>query len=203
MDLTMLAVAVRWCAHAIVLLAVAVVSGVGFRYCFIHANGNLHTVEQGVVYRSAQLSREDLSALVKRLGIRSVVNLRGENLGERWYDDEVQAASELGFTLINYRMSAAKVLTVAQMKELSLMLQGAPKPLLIHCRAGADRTGLASALYCVEEGMSLDSVRRQLSPFYGHFPVVYGESIAMDVSLSLYLGSKSTSPAPGQVGEAR
>ena len=138
---------VKWSAKVLVLLLVAVVAGVGFRYYLIQSNGNLRIVESGLVYRSAQLSEEEFTRQVKKLGIRSVINLRGENLGADWYEAEVMAAKDLDVTLINYRMSAQVRLSVEQMKELVLVMKGAPKPVLIHCRAGADRTGLASALY--------------------------------------------------------
>jgi protein tyrosine phosphatase (PTP) superfamily phosphohydrolase (DUF442 family) len=193
----------KWSAKVLVLLLVAVVSGIGFRYCLIQSNGNLHTVESGLVYRSAQLSEEEFTRQVKKLGIRSVINLRGENLGADWYEAEVKAAKSLGVAFINYRMSAQVVLTVEQMKELALVMKGAPKPLLIHCRAGADRTGLAAALYCLEEGMLPGFVQLQLSPCFGHFPFLYSESIAMDQSLVQYLRVKTSHPAAEEVGVSR
>jgi len=125
---------VKWSAKVLVLLLVAVIAGIGFRYYLIQSNGNLRTVESGLVYRSAQLSEEEFTRQVKKLGIRSVINLRGENLGRDWYDAEVKAAKDLDVTLINYRMSAQVRLTVEQMKELVLVMKGAPKPVLIHCR---------------------------------------------------------------------
>jgi protein tyrosine phosphatase (PTP) superfamily phosphohydrolase (DUF442 family) len=193
----------KWSAKVLVLLLVAVVSGIGFRYCLIQSNGNLRTVDAGLVYRSAQLSEDEFIRQVKKLGIRSVINLRGENLGADWYEAEVKAAKSLGVAFINYRMSAQVVLTVEQMKELALVMKGAPKPLLIHCRAGADRTGLAAALYCLEEGMLPGFVQLQLSPCFGHFPFLYSESIAMDQSLAQYLRVKTSHPAAEEVGVSR
>ena len=193
----------NWSAKVLVLLLVAVIAGVGFRYCLIQSNGNLRTVESGLVYRSAQLSEEEFTRQVKKLGIRSVINLRGENLGADWYEAEVKAAKNLDVTLINYRMSAQVRLSVEQMKELVLVMKGAPKPVLIHCRAGSDRTGLASALYCLEEGMTPSFMSLQLSRGLGHCTFFFSKSIAMDQSLAHYMQVKSAHPAAEEVGVSR
>ncbi len=51
-------------------------------------------------------------------------------------------------------------------------MRDAPKPLLIHCLAGADRTGLASALYVAGvEGRGELAAEWQLSIAYGHVGV--------------------------------
>ena len=43
------------------------------------------------------------------------------------------------------------------------------KPVLIHCKSGADRTGLAAAIYLLTEGgKTLDQAERQLSLRYIH-----------------------------------
>ena len=193
----------NYSTKVLVLLLVAVIAGVGFRYCLIQSNGNFRTVESGLVYRSAQLSEEELTRQVKKLGIRSVINLRGENLGEDWYEAEVKTAKNLNVSLINYRMSAQVRLTMEQMNELVLVMKGAPKPLLIHCRAGADRTGLASAVYCLEEGMAPSFMHLQLSTGLGHCPYLFSASIAMDQSLAHYMQVKSGHPAAEEVGVSR
>ena len=51
----------------------------------------------------------------------------------------------------------------------------------IHCRIGADRTGLACALFeLVVRRRPADLARRQLSWRYGHVPWLDGRSHAMD-----------------------
>ena len=69
------------------------------------------------------------------------------------------------------------------------MMRQAPKPLVIHCRSGADRSGLIAALYLFTiEGKRAETAAQQLSLFYGHFPYLWSRSGAMDHSFWLYAG---------------
>jgi protein tyrosine phosphatase (PTP) superfamily phosphohydrolase (DUF442 family) len=155
-------------------------------YGLLHVNHNQHEVVPGLLYRSAQLPAREFVGLAKQVGLRTVLNLRGENAGRDWYDDQFRAAGELGVDFINYRMSASRELSVAQMTELAQILRQAPKPLLIHCGSGSDRTGLACALFLLEAGHPPEAVAYQLSLRFGHFPFLWSRSWAMDDSLKAY-----------------
>ena len=155
-------------------------------YGLLHVNHNQHEVVPGLLYRSAQLPAREFVGLAKQVGLRTVINLRGENVGREWYDDQFRAAGELGVDFINYRMSASRELSVAQMAELAEILRQAPKPLLIHCGSGSDRTGLACALFLLEAGHPPEAVAYQLSLRFGHFPFLWSRSWAMDDSLKAY-----------------
>lgn len=111
--------------------------------------GNFATVVAGEVYRSNQPTPERLVAYARDHGIRTVLNLRGADPGADWYEAERKAAADLGLTLIDFSLSANRELTRDQADTLLALLRDAPKPLLIHCRSGADRTGLASVVYQV------------------------------------------------------
>jgi protein tyrosine/serine phosphatase len=155
-------------------------------YGLLHVDHNRHEVQPGVLYRSAQLPVNEFVGLAKSVGLRTVINLRGENSGRDWYDAQYQAARSLGVGFINYRMSASKELTPAQMTELARILRDAPKPVLIHCGSGSDRTGLACALYLFDAGHPPEAVADQLSLRFGHFPYLWSGSWAMDNSLKAY-----------------
>jgi protein tyrosine/serine phosphatase len=159
-------------------------------YGFLHSNHNQHEVVPGLLYRSAQLPAGEFISLAKQTGLRTVINLRGENVGSDWYDAQYRAAKELGVGFLNYRMSASRELTVEQMTELAQILRAAPKPVLIHCGSGSDRTGLACALYLLEAGYPPTAVANQLSLQFGHFPYLWSGSWAMDNSLKAYKESQ-------------
>lgn len=148
---------------------------------YVQLTDNFAPVVAGEVFRSAQLSRRSLQDYVHREGIRSIINLRGENAGKPWYDEEISAANELGIQHIDFRMSARRELDQSQVEQLITLMDEAPKPVLIHCKAGADRTGLASALYVAAIAKhGEDAAERQLSIYYGHLSLPFIPEFAMD-----------------------
>lgn len=159
-------------------------------YGLLQVGHNQHVVAPGLLYRSAQLPVGEFVSLAQQVGLRTVINLRGENIGQDWYDAQYHAAQELGVGFINYRMSASRELTVEEMNALAQMLRDAPKPVLIHCSSGSDRTGLACALYLLESGYPPPAVAYQLSLRFGHFPYLWSGSWAMDNSLKAYRESQ-------------
>ncbi|KQS76301.1 protein tyrosine phosphatase [Rhizobium sp. Leaf384] len=144
---------------------------------------NFHEVIPGQLYRSAQPSGADLSEYKSRYGIRTVINLRGEG-SSAWYRDEVEAAAREGMVHIDFRMSAFKALTLEENYALIAILRDSPKPILIHCKSGADRTGLASVIYASQvAGEDAETAGRQLSIAYGHIAIPFlSSAFAMDES---------------------
>lgn len=178
----------RGVGRALLALMICFLFALAGFYLHVSARCNLHTVEIGQVYRSAQMPAAELERFIKQAGIRSIVNLRGEHVGEGWYDDEHRTARALGVALINYPISARSVLSAEQMREISVLMRDAVKPMLIHCGGGADRTGLACAVYCVDAGKPANAAQEQMAPFFGHFPyLLWADAAAMDVSLDRYL----------------
>lgn len=176
-------------------LVMACVLMAGGTYLFIQHGGNFHTVEPQVVYRSAQLSGQDLHQVVRAHGIKTVLSLRGQNTGEPWYDDEMRTVRAEGIEHLDVSLSAYRDVSVEQMNEIIKLIDQAPKPILIHCESGADRTGLVSALYRLSHGQPLAVAEQELSPRYGHFTVFVPRSSAMDRSLAAYARSRAHLPA--------
>lgn len=156
--------------------------GLGGYLGYLQLSGNFHTVIDGELYRSAQPGAADIETYAKTYGIRTIVNLRGEDDKAGWYAEEVSAAKRLGLTHLDFRMSASRQLSEAEADRLVTMMRDAPKPILIHCRSGSDRTGLAAGLYSSEiSGMSEEIAERQLSLYFGHIGIpVISSAYAMD-----------------------
>jgi protein tyrosine phosphatase (PTP) superfamily phosphohydrolase (DUF442 family) len=177
---------VRWLARSLALVALALAMGAVSlaAYCAVIVyEGNFHTVAAGVLYRSAQLDDAELKTVVHRYGIKSILNLRGANAGSPWYDREVAESRALGLVHYDYGLSARRFVTRHQIADILAILRGAPKPLLIHCMSGADRSGLVAALYRYAlAGASAEDADRQLSIVYGHFPYLTSRTGAMDAS---------------------
>ncbi|MDR6757043.1 protein tyrosine/serine phosphatase [Mycoplana sp. BE70] len=145
--------------------------------------GNFHEVIPGELYRSAQPSAAQIERYVRQYGIRTIVNLRGPS-SRPWYQSEVATAERLDVRHFDFGMSSSRVLTLAKTKELVVLLRDAPKPILIHCRSGADRTGLVSLIYLHQiAGVDEEIAERQLSIRFGHVGIPFlSPAFAMDES---------------------
>jgi protein tyrosine phosphatase (PTP) superfamily phosphohydrolase (DUF442 family) len=171
-------VAVRVALLAAILIAL-VIAYVGVTAM----TGNFHTVAEGEVYRSAHPSPAALERYVREHGIRTVINLRGENPSDGWYQDEIATSRRLGLRHVDFRMSAKRGITRREAWRLIQIMQTAPKPILIHCESGADRTGLASALYVAGiQRRGEDAAEEQLSLKYGHIAAPFGKGWGMTVT---------------------
>ncbi|MCX7643716.1 MAG: tyrosine-protein phosphatase [Rhodobacteraceae bacterium] len=138
----------------------------------IHATGNFAVVVPGEVYRSAQVTPDSIARYRRAFGIASILNLRGAHPGADWYDAELRAAADEGIVHADFALSASRRVGQSEAAELVELMEGLPKPLLIHCRHGSDRTGLAAALYLARvAGADEDTAEGALSIRYGHVAV--------------------------------
>ena len=124
----------------------------------------------GDAWRSAQPWPHQIRRIVRKRGVRTIVNLRGarDDCGE--YRLEKRTCKKLGVTLNDdirvYSRAAPKRETIRSIRDSFEQLQG---PILIHCKSGADRAGLVAVLYLhFVENVPIEQARRQLSLRYGH-----------------------------------
>jgi protein tyrosine/serine phosphatase len=159
-------------------------AGLGGYIGYLKLVGNFHTVIEGQLYRSAQPTPSQLETYVREHGIKTVINLRGENSNADWYGAEIAATRDLGVEHIDFRMSATTEFTPQRASEIVAIMEAAPKPILIHCQGGSDRSGLVSALYSNRiAGVAAETAERQLSLYYGHVGVPHlSAAYAMDES---------------------
>jgi protein tyrosine phosphatase (PTP) superfamily phosphohydrolase (DUF442 family) len=187
--------AVAWLVRSLKVAVVSVgltAASLGAYCAAIIYDGNFHAVAEGVVYRSAQPGRAELETAARQHGVKSVLNLRGKNPGSPWYEEEVAASRELGIAHFDYGISARRFVSGQQIAEILDIVRQAPKPLLIHCKSGADRAGLVAALYrYAEAGATAEQADGELSLVYGHFPYLTSRSGAMDESFWAFVRGKA------------
>ena len=142
--------------------------------------GNFHTVVAGEFYRAARFDASEIAGFQKDYGIRTIINLRGTGKSD-WYKQEVAQSQALGINHLDFPLSASKELTQKEVEALIAMMRDAPKPILVHCRGGADRSGIAAALYLGAITKAGEyAAEWQLSPYYGHIPLPFAPAWAMD-----------------------
>lgn len=121
---------------------------------------NWGVVQSKQIFRSKKLSTERLLKRVEKHQLRSILCLSSCT------DEEKAFAKKYKIKYFYQPMSMTEI-SQDELEKVVHTLITAPKPLLIHCRAGADRTGLAAALYFYEiEKKSLEKSRRQALCFF-------------------------------------
>jgi protein tyrosine phosphatase (PTP) superfamily phosphohydrolase (DUF442 family) len=133
---------------------------------------NWHAVLPGAAYRSAQLSPDQLVAAAGRHGIRTIVNLRGTCPNADWYLAESRATRDGDLNQEDVTLSAMRLPSPDELRRLVDVLDHAEYPLVMHCRQGVDRTGLAAAmLLLLRTDATLADARAELGPRHGHVPI--------------------------------
>lgn len=151
---------------------------------------NLDQIAPGV-YRSNHPTPRRF-AQVRALGITTIVNLRGAS-DDPGYLLERDICASLGITLIDIGFSARTAPKPARVLDLIAIFRQIDKPFLMHCKSGADRAGLASAIWLmVIEGHSATQARKMLSLRYLH--IRWSRTGVLDHLLDSYIARNRQTP---------
>jgi len=137
-------------------------------------NKNFHVVDQGRCYRSKTLDKKSLEWVIKEHGIKTILNVREDDSSAQWYKDEIETAQKHGVELISVPLNGRATPSKQHIDSIVHVFQNSKSPLLIHCQAGADRTGFVAGLWeIVMNGSTLQKALKQLSIFRGHYQFVF------------------------------
>jgi protein tyrosine/serine phosphatase len=150
---------------------------------------NFHTVQKHELYRSAQLSAHSLKKYIKKYNIKTIINLRGPHHHSKWWEKERAIAQEYNIKLYNICMTARTFPTKESVKRLLYLYNHAPKPILIHCYSGADRTGEAAALWVLEQ--QKQSKKRALKQLSLKYRYIYANHPAKEKFIKSWDGINS------------
>lgn len=133
---------------------------------------NFRAIVPACAYRSGQLGAESLEDHIDRYHLRSIINLRGANPEDEWYQNECAVSADRGVAHYDMPTDSSYPPSAAELRQWMEVLDHCPKPLLIHCQSGIDRTGLLAAVCLLrfDATGSLDGARNQLGWNYGHLP---------------------------------
>jgi hypothetical protein len=124
---------------------------------------NFGVVDEGRVYRSGQLTPAAMRRVVERHHIRTVIDLgsywAGERLadarGDRRNQQMTEAMDTTRYVLPLFGDGTGNLNYYVQ--ALRLMNDPRNQPVLVHCGAGSERTGLAAILYSRLRGGATDT----------------------------------------------
>jgi protein tyrosine/serine phosphatase len=147
------------------------------------------------VFRSPQPLEDALSRTIASHELKTVVCLRG--YGQSSAGSE-RAALAADIEFWNIPMSATREPTPETLLALWRVAAAAPRPILLHCRAGVDRTGLASAIVVLHDTGDLSAARSQLALIPNGHLGMFGTQ-AMDEVLDAYEGHMASLSFPDWV----
>lgn len=127
---------------------------------------NLHEIRPGV-WRSNQPSPKRVRAAAEA-GVRTILNLRGPRADGGWRLEK-EACDQHGMALVDFTIRSRAVPDRDCVLEAKRVFEQLQYPMLMHCKSGADRAGIMSALYLLlMEKASAAEAAEQLSLRYLH-----------------------------------
>jgi len=121
-----------------------------YRTSVFRISKNFVEVDPGKFYRSAQLDPDELDEAVKKYGIKTVISLRGAPQNSYWVPDEIRVLKENKVEFLPLSWTSDYFPEDEEFRKYIRALQTAERPILVHCKTGADRTGEATAIYTME-----------------------------------------------------
>ena len=128
---------------------------------------NFHKVDEGV-YRSAQMNPYTLKKYIKKYNLKTIITFRQDVNKSPLSIMEKEVCKEMGVEFVRVGLTSRRLPKKEKLLELKNLFETAQKPFLMHCKAGADRTSLASFLYLYWKG-DIESAKKQFSFWkFGH-----------------------------------
>jgi hypothetical protein len=163
----------KWIAAISLAMAIG-----GAIWWHISLNPRFFPVIENQVYRSAQLSTSRLDAVIQANGIRTIIALLGSEKGALWYENEKAVAENHQVQMLNIGFGSHELPQFNRLNQLVDALLSAPRPILLHCYRGADRSGMASAIALIlNDDPPLETIEKQFSWRFGVIP--YSDSIGV------------------------
>lgn len=107
---------------------------------------NFHKISEGA-YRSSQPTMMQLERDVKKYRIKTILNLKGPNTNSAYYAFEVEKCKELGIKMVDITILSRSIPDAQKIKYAKEVFENIEYPMWMHCKAGADRTGIYATLF--------------------------------------------------------
>ena len=134
---------------------------------------NFHWIEPPEAARSAQAYAGLLSPFLRAHRIKAVINLRGSNPSHLWWKYETRVCRKLGVIHRDAKLNSRQLPSQAMLVDLLDAFDSVPRPFLVKCSGGQDRTAFAAALFILHRRGwgALAEAQRQFAGWpYLHWP---------------------------------
>lgn len=149
---------------------------------------NLHQISNEL-WRANQPQPHHLRSMISEIGLKTLVNLRGPSK-KGYYLLEKETCQSLGIKLVDFKVFSREVPSPAQILAARDLFNEIEYPAVIHCKSGADRTGIMAALYLILRlQQPVDVAAKQLSIKYLH--IRQGKTGVLDYYLEAYLSAQA------------
>ena len=147
-------------------------------------------------FRSSQPTMWQMRRMVKKYGIKTIVNLKGQSAKSAYWAFEREQCEKLGIKLVDVKIASRSIPDVARIRRAKEVFETVEYPIWIHCKAGADRAGIYSTLYQhFRQGIPIERTDQLKLWPYGHFR--YSNAGKFDHYLELYASYHEEHPEVG------
>lgn len=153
---------------------------------------NFHRIDEHA-FRSSQPTTYQLRNIIKKHGIKTVLNLRGYEKNSPLRALEEKVCKDMGVKLIYVNAYSRKIPEPKMLEEFRETFKTIEYPVLIHCKAGADRAGIGSMLYLhYHKGVPLEHTGQLKFWPYGH--IKHARTGLVDMFVELYAKRAGNAP---------
>ncbi len=118
-------------------------------------------------------------------GIKTIINLRGKRNCSSYYLEK-EVCKKHNITLIDFPVTSRAAPNPDTILKAKQLFKKVEYPILMHCKSGADRAGLMSALYLIlNKNIRVEEAKKQLSFKYLH--IKYAKTGILDEFFEKYL----------------
>ncbi len=153
---------------------------------------NFHRIDE-YAFRSSQPTTYQLRRIIKKHGIKTVLNLRGYEKNSPLRALEEKVCKDMGVKLVYINTYSRKIPDEKMLREFKEIYATIEYPVLIHCKAGADRAGIGSMLYLYyQKGVPLEHTNQLKFWPYGH--IKHARTGLIDLFVELYANRAPDAP---------
>ena len=181
--------------RSVILGALAILTlAIGYKPLF---QNNFKEVVPDRLFRSAQPD-DRLAKQIEEHNIRSIINLRGGQPEYNWYAQEMKTVRDTGVDYYELPMSATQRPYKRELLQLIDLLGRARPPILVHCKSGADRTGLGVSLYhMIVQKEPPEKALSGFSIYHAHIPLFGPERLQQPIrEYAAWLAAKNLIHTP-------